>query len=97
MDTCCIDKSNAVELSEAINSMFQWYAKAKICYAYLWDVPREDNHQATASKFSTSRWFQRGWTLQELLAPKQVYFYDVTWSLIGTKASMSTVIQNITA
>jgi len=96
MDTCCIDKSNAVELSEAINSMFQWYAKAKICYAYLWDVPREDNHQATASKFSTSRWFQRGWTLQELLAPKQVYFYDVTWSLIGTKASMSTVIQNIT-
>src|ERR1700743_2488330 len=34
VDTCCIDKSSSAELSEAINSMFEWYRKSKICYAY---------------------------------------------------------------
>lgn len=39
VDTCCIDKGNLVELSEAINSMYQWYQGSKICVAYLDDVP----------------------------------------------------------
>jgi len=38
VDTCCIDKTSSTELSEAINSMFQWYAASAVCYAYLSDV-----------------------------------------------------------
>lgn len=72
--------------------MFQWYQKAAICYAYLSDVPNGDS----GSRFSSSRWFTRGWTLQELLAPRELYFYDATWSLIGMKTKMATVVQQIT-
>ncbi|KAK4079789.1 hypothetical protein Trihar35433_894 [Trichoderma harzianum] len=75
IDTCCIDKTNLVELSEAINSMFRWYQRASICYAFLSDVPSDDNFRQKGSKFQRSRWFQRGWTLQELLAPKTMRFY----------------------
>ncbi|KAK2593560.1 hypothetical protein QQS21_008735 [Conoideocrella luteorostrata] len=96
IDTCCIDKANAVELSEAINSMFRWYKKASICYAYLSDVPSGDNSTDPNSKFFSSRWFQRGWTLQELLAPQELCFYDQTWMSIGTKRDMSSEIQTIT-
>ncbi|KAG9232955.1 hypothetical protein BJ875DRAFT_535639 [Amylocarpus encephaloides] len=38
VDTCCIDKSNAVELQEAINSMFRWYRDATKCYVHLPDL-----------------------------------------------------------
>ncbi|KAI4595348.1 hypothetical protein KJ359_007023 [Pestalotiopsis sp. 9143b] len=38
VDTCCIDKTSSAELQEAINSMFKWYERAKVCYAYLSDV-----------------------------------------------------------
>ncbi|KAH8586520.1 heterokaryon incompatibility protein-domain-containing protein [Bisporella sp. PMI_857] len=96
IDTCCIDKSNAVELGEAINSMFQWYKEAFICYVYLSDVPPGDKSQDPGSKFFTSRWFRRGWTLQELLAPKQQHFFDQKWSSLGTKLELSSVIQKIT-
>ncbi|KAL7802906.1 ankyrin repeat-containing domain protein [Trichoderma afarasin] len=75
IDTCCIDKANLVELSEAINSMFRWYQRADICYAFLSDVPGDEDFKETGSKFQRSRWFQRGWTLQELLAPKKMRFY----------------------
>ncbi|KAF3075870.1 hypothetical protein CFAM422_002410 [Trichoderma lentiforme] len=75
IDTCCIDKTNLVELSEAINSMFRWYQRASICYAFLSDVPGDEDFRETGSKFHSSRWFQRGWTLQELLAPKAMRFY----------------------
>jgi hypothetical protein len=96
IDTCCIDKTNSVELSEAINSMFQWYRKASICYAYLSDVPTRDYPRDPGSKFFSSRWFQRGWTLQELLAPKQLRFYNLAWTFLGTKSEMSVMIQKIT-
>lgn len=59
VDTCCIDKTSSAELSEAINSMYSWYQAAEVCYAYLADVPSNNT-------FSCSRWFTRGWTLQEL-------------------------------
>jgi len=60
IDTCCIDKTSSAELSEAINSMYRWYKKAAICYAYLSDVDSADD-------LKDSLWFTRGWTLQELL------------------------------
>ena len=84
-DTCCINKDSSRKLDEPINSMFQWYEKASICYAYLSDVFPGDNPQDSNSKFSSSRWFRRGWTLQELLAPKQLRFYDLTWTFIGKR------------
>lgn len=89
IDTCCIDKSSSAELSEAINSMFAWYEGAQVCYAYLADVPEGDlGARDPDSAFRKSRWFTRGWTLQELLAPRRVVFYDVSWTSIGTKDSM---------
>src|SRR5204863_8204286 len=76
VDTCCIDKSNSSELSEAINSMFRWYQNAAKCYVYLSDVlitqrraSNEFFELSLESAFRASRWFTRGWTLQELLAP----------------------------
>ncbi|KAK5636115.1 hypothetical protein RRF57_011827 [Xylaria bambusicola] len=96
IDTCCIDKTNLVELSEAINSMFRWYMRASVCYAYLSDIPGDDNPQKPGSKFRTSRWFRRGWTLQELLAPKRLRFYDSEWRSLGTKGDMCTAIEEIT-
>jgi hypothetical protein len=78
VDTCCINKSSSAELSESINSMYRWYRGAKICYAYLEDV---DN----VHDFDKARWFSRGWTLQELLAPQELVFYGSGWQRLGTR------------
>lgn len=86
IDTCCIDKSSSAELSEAINSMWTCYERAELCYAYLSDVPPETAIYDDDSAFCKSRWFTRGWTLQELLAPSSVAFYDASWGLIGRKS-----------
>jgi hypothetical protein len=96
IDTCCIDRANSTELGEAINSMFRWYQDAFICYTYLSDVPDGDNPKNLVSAFSSSRWFQRGWTLQELLAPKRLHFYNSSWSHLGSRSMLSTTIQRIT-
>jgi hypothetical protein len=96
IDTCCIPRSDFTELGEAINSMFRWYKNAAVCYAYLADVPAGVDCSDPNSKFFTSRWFTRGWTLQELLAPKEVRFYDAAWNFLGTKADMSIAIETIT-
>ncbi|KAF5587104.1 uncharacterized protein FSUBG_11903 [Fusarium subglutinans] len=87
IDTNCIDKSSSAELTEAINSMFAWYSKADICYAYLSDVPTF-KPLSYAKEFRQSRWFKRGWTLQGLLAPDSVVFYAADWSRIGTRSSL---------
>lgn len=93
VDTCCILKTSSAELSEAINSMYRWYKNSELCYVYLADV-RKDNWEA---EFRKSRWFTRGWTLQELLAPRKVYFYTVDWTYIGSKRkSMAPIIAEIT-
>ncbi|KXT08484.1 hypothetical protein AC579_4427 [Pseudocercospora musae] len=99
IDTCCIDKSSSAELSEAINSMWQWYADAVECYVYLRDVPISPGQLGTSmglSVFSRARWFTRGWTLQELLAPKNVVFYNNRWQMIATKAQIGSQLSSIT-
>ncbi|KAI2611851.1 heterokaryon incompatibility protein-domain-containing protein [Hypoxylon sp. NC1633] len=93
VDTCCIDKKSSAELSEAINSMFLYYQASKVCYAYLSDF---DLAFGKLSKIGRARWFTRGWTLQELLAPKQVQFFDRNWALIGTKQSLAKELSEIT-
>jgi hypothetical protein len=97
-DTCCIDKRSSSELSEAINSMFSWYARAKICYVYLADVCHTDplNVRDNLQSFSRSRWFTRGWTLQELIAPRIVSFYAQDWTWIGDKSSLAEILEDIT-
>lgn len=96
-DTCCIDKSDLTELSEAINSMFHWY-KDQLCYAYLGDVPHAGHHVSTerGSAFAESKWFKRGWTLQELIAPSHVVFFDQTWRSMGTRSGFKDSIAEIT-
>lgn len=94
IDTCCIDKTSSAELSEAINSMFRWYRQAAICLAYLSDW-EPDAGQSEAS-FERCRWFTRGWTLQELIAPSNVDFYDSAWNLRGTKHAMVDQLSKIT-
>jgi hypothetical protein len=96
IDTCCIDTTNLVELSGAINSMFRWYRQASICYAYLSDVPSDGSPRKPGSKFQSSRWFERGWTLQELLAPANLRFYNSEWHRLGTKGDMCAIIEKIT-
>ncbi|PVH67317.1 HET-domain-containing protein [Cadophora sp. DSE1049] len=96
IDTCCIDKSSSAELSEAINSMFCWYKEAATCYVYLADVPSDDDVKAPRSAFEKSRWFTRGWTLQELISPCQVLFFSKDWTRIGCRRSLSSRISEIT-
>ncbi|KAI5464682.1 heterokaryon incompatibility protein-domain-containing protein [Mariannaea sp. PMI_226] len=94
VDTCCIDKSSSAELSEALNSMFRWYKDAAICYAHLSDVTLHPDRGAEG--FDTSRWFSRGWTLQELLAPDDVEFFSTEWVSLGTRGNLSQRISRIT-
>jgi len=94
IDTCCIDKTSSAELSEAINSMFRWYERADVCYAYLIDV--DFSKLDWRLEFCKSRWFKRGWTLQELLALNNVEFYDFKWRRIGSKSSLHSEISSAT-
>ena len=85
IDTCCIDRDSSAELSEAINSMYEWYRAAKVCFAYLADyLPGHDIGQ--------SRWFRRGWTLQELLAPRKMIFVDHEWIDVGERSELESKI-----
>ncbi|TGJ85998.1 hypothetical protein E0Z10_g2760 [Xylaria hypoxylon] len=100
VDSCCIDKSNSTELSQAINSMFRWYHNAVICYVYLSDVST-GGYQSNAeflweSTFRKSRWFTRGWTLQELIAPSSVEFFSVEGQRLGDKGSLERQLHEIT-
>ncbi|KAI1332905.1 heterokaryon incompatibility protein-domain-containing protein [Xylariaceae sp. FL0255] len=96
IDTCCIDKRDSAELSESINCMFNYYRDAQICYAYLSDVLSPD-------AFSRAKWFKRGWTLQELIAPEILDFYvpdpdrpTKAWSKFGSRDGMADEIAKIT-
>ncbi|KAH0491242.1 hypothetical protein TgHK011_002680 [Trichoderma gracile] len=93
IDTCCIDKSSSAELSEAINSMYQWYEKAGICIAFLEDFTATD--EPSKPDFAHCRWFSRGWTLQELIAPSKLRFYSKDWKSIGTRTSLKGIIAKV--
>ena len=95
LDTCCIDKSSSAELSEAINSMYRWYKDALMCFAFLDDLSVEQQPGAS-TELPDCRWFTRGWTLQELIAPKQLMFFDKDWKLRGTKEDLADVLEAIT-
>jgi hypothetical protein len=99
VDTCCIDKSSSAELSEAINSMFRWYRESTKCYVYLPDVLRtavNTDDLAWESAFWKSRWFTRGWTLQELIAPTSVEFFSKEGELLGDKSTLERHVCEIT-
>lgn len=95
-DTICIDKTSSAELTEAINSMFEYYARSQICYVYLQDVPPKLTAEQTNNAFQRSEWFSRGWTLQELLAPREILFLNSAWTSFGTKAQLSWAINQAT-
>ncbi|KAF5372128.1 hypothetical protein D9758_004945 [Tetrapyrgos nigripes] len=96
IDSCCINKESSAELSEALNSMYQYYEDATMCYVYLSDVSGEYHPRNAKSNFRDSRWFRRGWTLQELLAPEYVVFLDKGWERIGTRWSLRDVVSEVT-
>ncbi|KAK1757850.1 heterokaryon incompatibility protein-domain-containing protein [Echria macrotheca] len=93
VDTCCIDKSSSAELTEAINSMYVWYGRAKICYVYLSDLAASASLDEELPK---CRWFTRGWTLQELRAPEHIDFFDRFWQFRGTKRDLLEPLSKIT-
>jgi WD40 repeat protein len=100
VDTCCIDKTNTAEYRHAVKSMYRWYQSATICYVYLADVSTERceaEKRAWQLEFAESRWFTRGWTLQELLAPSNLRFYSMEWTKLGDKSSLQLEIHRITA
>jgi hypothetical protein len=95
IDTCCIDKDSSAQLSEAINSMFNWYRCAAVCGAYLADVDGAVESTASNSPFFRSKWWTRGWTLQEFLAPGVVVFLASDWTEIGTRLSLERIASTI--
>ncbi|KAG2755751.1 HET-domain-containing protein [Suillus brevipes Sb2] len=71
-DTCCIDKSSSTELDESIRSMFRWYRNSTICIVHL-------AKSTTIEDILHDEWTARGWTLQELLAPFAIKFFNKDW------------------
>ena len=100
IDTCCIDKRSSAELSEAINSMYQWYANARICYAYLHDVdgsfPTKEDGEKYPKSNGRPEWFSRGWTLQEMIAARNLKFFNKNWQPIGDKKGLAQELRWIT-
>ncbi|KAF2647013.1 HET-domain-containing protein, partial [Lophiostoma macrostomum CBS 122681] len=103
VDTCCINKADAIEVQCAINSMFHWYQKAVQCYVYLADVSTKKREASSKTfeytwepAFRRSRWFTRGWTLQELLAPHTVKFFSKEGNQLGDKKALERHIHETT-
>lgn len=97
VDSCCINKESSAELTEAINSMFVWYSNAAICYAYIEDFTLSRRTPlADSSSLQFCRWFSRGWTLQELLAPSEIVFYGAGWVEFGRKTDMHHILERVT-
>jgi len=72
-DTCCINKESSSELDEAIRSMYRWYRDAHICIVRL-------ANSKLLEALHKDKWFTRGWTLPELLAPARMKFYGSNWT-----------------
>ena len=100
-DTCCIDKRSSAELSEAINSMYRWYENSAVCYTYLHDVPGSlfptaSDREKYAKGDGWPEWFSRGWTLQEMIAPSNVQFFNMDWQRLGDKRTLARTLRHIT-
>ncbi|KAK3387423.1 hypothetical protein B0H63DRAFT_521475 [Podospora didyma] len=95
IDTNYIDKTSSAELSKAINSMFAWYRASKVCYVYLADVIADDVKNIMPA-LRMSRWFTRGWTLQELLPPENVVFSSRDWVRLGATIELAKEISTVT-
>ncbi|KAL8650211.1 MAG: hypothetical protein Q9226_005235 [Calogaya cf. arnoldii] len=91
IDTVCIRQDNPMELSTAINSMYRLYSDAEICFVYLSDYLRLQDQT-----LGQSDWFTRGWTLQELLAPHTVKFFDKEWEYLGEKSDLKRQLSSLT-
>ena len=101
VDTCCIDKRSSAELSEAINSMYRWYENSMVCYVYLHDVngssfPTEPDTTRYPTSDGWLEWFSRGWTLQEMIAPSNVWFFNKDWKPIDNKKVLEHTLACIT-
>ncbi|KAL4069061.1 hypothetical protein J3A83DRAFT_4053854, partial [Scleroderma citrinum] len=96
IDTCCADAKSSAAFTEALNSAYAWYQNAEVCYVYLDDVDGTEDPEAEDSTFRRCKWFKRSWTLQELLAPENLFFFASNWSMIGTKAGLANVISSMT-
>ena len=100
VDTCCIDKRSSAELSEAINSMYRWYANSRVCYVYLHDVHDSFPTRMDGKEYPKSdgwpEWFSRGWTLQEMIAPGNVQFFNMNWMCLGDKEMLAHTLTRIT-
>ncbi|KAH8886973.1 HET-domain-containing protein, partial [Thozetella sp. PMI_491] len=102
VDTCCIDIWNPREREKAISSMFRWYQNAKTCYVILSDISVPDaadiyRQNSWEPSFKKSKWFTRGWTLQELIAPESVEFFSSEGHFLGSKRSLEHLIREITS
>lgn len=103
-DTNCIDKSSSAELTEAINSMYRYYQEARCCLVYLADVSGDqgpltrDNSREDADLLAAicrSRWFTRGWTLQELIAPSILVFFGHSWNELGSFQTNPLLVESV--
>ncbi|KFY89168.1 hypothetical protein V500_05900 [Pseudogymnoascus sp. VKM F-4518 (FW-2643)] len=98
IDSCCINKDSSEEITRSINTMFKWYQEAAVCYTYLSDVIALEGKTSVFKRRDSedSEWFERGWTLQELLAPRAMKFFDTDWVPIGTRAQLAAEIERVT-
>ena len=96
VDTCCINKSDLNELSESINSMFRWYQASERCFVYLSGLTQTRDDPSWKDAFKRHRWFTRGWTLQELVAPRSVEFFNKDGIWLGDKRSLEEIVHEIT-
>lgn len=96
IDICCANANTSAGQTETTTSAYTWFQQAQVCYTYLDDVDSSEDPREGHSTFRRSRWFKRTWTIQELLAPKHVFFFAKDWTMIGTKAGLSSIISGIT-
>ncbi|KAF5344720.1 hypothetical protein D9758_015289 [Tetrapyrgos nigripes] len=94
VDTCCVTQGNHNDVVRNIRSMFAYYRNGYVCYVHLADVYLRDD--MWRSRFAHSEWFRRGWTLQELLAPGVVDFFDSEWNYVGSKLDLQDIVSHIT-
>ncbi|KAG6330578.1 hypothetical protein ID866_8512 [Astraeus odoratus] len=81
--------------------MYRWYENSERCYSYLHDVhesaiPDDRDEKRFPESHGWPKWFSRGWTLQELVAPKVVHFFNKEWDPVGDKSSLSSTLTKIT-